>query len=157
MAADTALPFDAALENVLSNLERKFILKEEQRLALKDFIAKKDVFALLPTGFGKSLIYQLAPLVAKAMGLSETPVVVVVSPLIALMEDQVQEAVNLGISAAQLGPENEKAIKNGRYQLLFGSPEAWMSGKWQDMLATELYKTNLLGIVVDEVHLTYKW
>ncbi|KAG1950196.1 hypothetical protein F2P79_011774 [Pimephales promelas] len=52
------------------------------------------------------------------------------------MEDQVQEAVNLGIFAAQLCPEKENAIKNCRYQLLFGSPEAWMS-------------------VVDEVHLTY--
>ena len=59
MAADTTLPFDAALESVLSNLERKFTLKKEQRLALKDLIAKKDVFALLSTGFGKSLIYQL--------------------------------------------------------------------------------------------------
>ncbi|KAG1932316.1 hypothetical protein F2P79_021181 [Pimephales promelas] len=39
--------------------------------------------------------------------------------------------------------------------MLFGSPEAWMSAKWQDMLATELYSTNLLGIVDDEVHLTW--
>jgi len=53
-----------------------------------------------------------------------------------------------------LCPEKENAIKNCRYQLLFGSPEACMSAKWQDMSATELYaSTNLLGIVVDEVHL----
>ena len=49
-AAD-ALPFDAALDSDLSSLERKFILKKEQLLALNSFITKKDVFALLPTGF----------------------------------------------------------------------------------------------------------
>ena len=45
-----------------------FILKEEQRNAIKAFVDRKDVFAILPTGFGKSLIYQLAPMVAKKMG-----------------------------------------------------------------------------------------
>ena len=73
MAAEAKVPFDAALDSVLSSLERKFTLKEEQLLALKHFVTKKGVFALLPTGFGKSLIYQLAPLVAKAMGLRLLP------------------------------------------------------------------------------------
>ena len=50
MAAD-ALPYDAALDSVLSSLERKFILKKEKLSALNSFITKEDVFALLPTGF----------------------------------------------------------------------------------------------------------
>ena len=75
-AAEAKLTFDEALDSVLNSLPRKFILKEEQRLALQSFVDRKeDVLALLPTGFGKSLIYQLAPLVAKLMGFSETPVV----------------------------------------------------------------------------------
>ena len=53
MAADAKLPFDAALDRVLSSLERKFILKKEQLLVLNYFVTKNDVFALLPTGFGK--------------------------------------------------------------------------------------------------------
>ena len=105
--------FDGSLDTVLNSVGRKFILREEQRLALESFVAnKRDALALPPTGFGKSLIYQLAPLVAKEMGFSQTPVVAVVSPLTALMEDQVKEAVNLGISATQLCPEQEHAIKS---------------------------------------------
>ncbi|XP_060767264.1 putative ATP-dependent DNA helicase Q1 [Neoarius graeffei] len=149
--------FNTAVDAVLKAFNGKFSLKTEQRAALEVFIERKDVFALLLTGFGKSLIYQLAPLVAKSMGLSENPIVVVVSPLIALMENQVREATALGISAAQLDPDNEALIKRGSFNIVFGSLESWLSGKWRDMLADEVYKENLLGIVVDEVHLTYKW
>ena len=55
-----------AVDAVLNEFNGKFSLKMEQRTALESFIERKDVFALLPTGFGKSLIYQLAPLVAKS-------------------------------------------------------------------------------------------
>ena len=54
--------------DVLEDIDSAFILKEEQRNAIKAFVDRKDVFAVLPTGFGKSLIYQLAPMVAKKMG-----------------------------------------------------------------------------------------
>lgn len=85
-AAEAKQSFGEALDSVLNSLERNFALKNEQRLALESFVSgKEDVLALLPTGFGKSLIYQLAPLVTKVMGVSETPVVAVVSPLIALV------------------------------------------------------------------------
>lgn len=149
--------FASAVDAVLNEFNGKFSLKMEQRTALESFIERKDVFALLPTGFGKSLIYQLAPLVAKSMGICENPIVVVVSPLIALMEDQVREATALGISACQLDPDIEALIKRGSFNIVLGSPESWLSGKWRDMLTDEVYRKNLLGIVVDEVHLTYKW
>uniref|UniRef100_A0A8C9YH23 DNA 3'-5' helicase n=1 Tax=Sander lucioperca TaxID=283035 RepID=A0A8C9YH23_SANLU len=57
--------------------------------ALKSFLKKEDVFEVLPTGYGKSLIYQLALLVIKRM--------IVVSPLIALLEDQLKEATKFGL------------------------------------------------------------
>ena len=69
----------------MDEFKGKFSLKIEQRAALEAFVAGKGVFAMLPTGFGKSLIYQLAPLVAKSIGLCEDAVVVVISPLIALI------------------------------------------------------------------------
>ena len=50
-AAEAKLSFDVAVDSVLNSLERKFILKEEQRLALHSFITTKNVLALLPTGF----------------------------------------------------------------------------------------------------------
>ncbi|XP_039660315.1 ATP-dependent DNA helicase Q1-like [Perca fluviatilis] len=150
--------FESAIASVLSDLNVSFLLKTEQRTTLEAFISKKDVFAVFPTGIGKSLIYKLAPLVAKQMGLSETPLVVVISPLVALMEDQVKEATKLGLSALQLGTDNGELIRTSRCQLIFGSPESWLlSTKWREMLCSKVFRDNHVGIVVDEVHLTYKW
>ena len=50
-------------ESVLEDIDSTFILKEEQRNAIKAFVNRKDVFAVLPTGSGKSLMYQLAQMV----------------------------------------------------------------------------------------------
>ena len=147
-----------AIEQVLSELQSISSLKEEQNTALEAFLRGKDVFALLPTGFGKSLIYQLAPLVVKKMGKVKNPIIVVVSPLVALMEDQIREAGKLGVSAMQLGGINDTDILHGRIQLVFGSPESWLlNEKWRDMLSSKVYREDLVGIVVDEVHVTYKW
>jgi len=106
-----ATDFETAMVNVLNELEGTFSLKAEKMAALKAFIEKKDVFAVLPMGFGKSLIYQLAPLIDKKMGLSENPVAIVVSLLVALMEEQVREATKLGITAMQLGVHSEEEIR----------------------------------------------
>ncbi|KAL1005231.1 hypothetical protein UPYG_G00056390 [Umbra pygmaea] len=150
--------FKTTLAATMNELELAFCLKDEQKTARESFLFKKDVFAVLTTGYGKSLIYQLAPLVAKRMGLSENPLVFVVSPLIALMEDQLKEAKKLGLSALQLGEPEQEQIRSGQCQIAFGSPESWLlKKKWRDMLANKVYRDNLIGIVVDEVHLIYKW
>lgn len=151
-----------AIQAVLSRFPHISVLKPEQEDALINFIQGKDVVALLPTGFGKSLIFQLAPLVAKELatrnGTELNPIVVVVSPLLALMEDQIMEAGKLGVSAAQLGVHEEQDILDGRFSLVFGSPESWLlNSKWRRMLSSAAYRDNILGVVVDEVHLTYKW
>uniref|UniRef100_A0A8C6U030 DNA 3'-5' helicase n=1 Tax=Neogobius melanostomus TaxID=47308 RepID=A0A8C6U030_9GOBI len=151
-AAATQRSFASALSAVLNELNLS--LKPQQEAALKAFLLNNDVFATLPTGFGKSLIYQLAPLVAKKMDIYVNPVVVVVSPLVALMEQQVKEASKLGVTAMQLGENSDKEIFSGQAQLLFGSPEAWLlNDKWRCLLSSQ---TDLVGVVVDEVHLTYK-
>lgn len=126
--ADSAVDeaFTSALSSVLQKQESIDSLKPEQVTALKTFLLKKDIFATLPIGFGKSLIYQLAPLVAKEMKPNENPVVVLVSPLLALMEQQVIEATKLGVIAMQLGVNSDEEILTGRPELLFGSPEAWL-------------------------------
>ena len=54
--------YDPAIESVLEDFDSAFILKEEQRNAIKAFINGKYVFAVLPMGFGKSLIYQVYPI-----------------------------------------------------------------------------------------------
>ena len=50
-------------ESVLEDIDSTFIWKEEQRNAIKAFVDRKDIFAVLPTGFSKSLMYQLAQMV----------------------------------------------------------------------------------------------
>ena len=54
--------YDSAIETVLEDINSAFILKEEQRNAIKAFVNGKYVFAVLPTGFGKSLIYRVNPI-----------------------------------------------------------------------------------------------
>ncbi len=81
----------------------------------------------------------------------------IVSPLVALMDDQVKEAAKLGLCAEQLGVHNDREIMEGNFSLIFGSPESWiLNPKWRAMLASTLYQGNLVAIVVDEAHVAYK-
>ena len=62
----------------------------------------KDVFGIMPTGFGKRLIFQLFPRLAKAALTLENSTIIVVSPLIAVMRDQVEQLKKLGFSVAAI-------------------------------------------------------
>ena len=66
-------------------------LRKEQQLCLVTLARGKDVFAILPTGFGRSLIFQLLPQLAKAAMKSEMCSIVVVSLLVSVMQDQVEQ------------------------------------------------------------------
>ncbi|XP_049901830.1 ATP-dependent DNA helicase RecQ-like [Epinephelus moara] len=91
------------------------------------------------------------------MGLTKR-LLVIISPLLALMEDQIKEAAKLYLTAMQLGVHDDRDILNGQCSLVFGTPEAWLlNDKWRNMLSSEIYREKLFGIVVDEVHMTYKW
>ncbi len=100
---------------------------------------------------GKSLIYQLLPIISEKLGRpkSSKAIIVIVSPLVALMDDQVKEVAKLSLCAAQLGMHNDREIMEGNFSLFFGSPESWiLNPKWQAMLASTLYQDNLVAIVV---------
>ena len=84
--------------------------------------SRKDLFAILPTGFGKSLIFQLFPRLAKAAMKSEMRSIVVVSLLVSVMRDQVEQLKQLGFSAAPIGlgeeyEEDEKGREKGSVSL----------------------------------------
>lgn len=64
-------------------------LKPEQRLVLKEILKSRDVFAVLPTGYGKSLCYACLPLMYDELFKEEPSIVIVLTPLIAIMKDQV--------------------------------------------------------------------
>ena len=89
------------------------------------FTGGMDVFVSLPTGYGKSLCYSLLPLIYdKIRKVDRMSIVLVVSPLVALMQDQVGRITSKGISATYLADESKrKGVKNGEYQVVFVSPE----------------------------------
>ena len=81
-------------------------------------------------GYGKSLIYQLAPSVSKHLGLlSEVPIVLVISPLNALIDDQIASVTKLGITACKLDASSlEDTVSLAGHEILFTSPEVLETG-----------------------------
>jgi len=112
------------------------------------------VLAVMPTGSGKSMCYQLPALI-------EERLTVVVSPLIALMRDQVQQMRALGVSAATLNSTNDSAdietarqsLRAGELRLLFLSPERLA----MDGLISELRRANPRRLAIDEAHCVSEW
>ena len=144
-------------------------LKESQFQALYSFICGEEVFVNLPTGSGKSLIFQLAPLVhtwmhehVSAIHWKKDPVIIIISPLLALMQDQVKKLSSLGLKAAFVGPEQDPTIlqdiEQGKFTYVYLSPEsALTTERWRNTLESEIYQENLIGVAVDEVHCVTEW
>ncbi|XP_044185094.1 putative ATP-dependent DNA helicase Q1 [Acropora millepora] len=134
----------------------------EQENALKAFISREDVLLNLPTGFGKSLVFQMAPLVHAELSkfnhrFTANPIIIVISPLASLMEDQTIFLRNLNIKAGYDKSVNGK-IEKGECSIVFSSPESLLgNGRWRNMLSSDTYKENLIGIVVDEAHCISHW
>lgn len=120
-----------------------------QKEIIEQILAKRDVIAILPTGAGKSIIYQVPGLIFGGLTL-------VVTPLIALMRDQVENLKKRGIRANFISSELNSEEKNyvyenlDKYNFLYVSPER--------LLQREFYErvTEVSFIVVDEAH-TLKW
>lgn len=140
-----------------------------QESIIQAVLAGKDVLALMPTGQGKSLCYQfLAKWFATSIDkqesgklLTNNSLTLVVSPLIALMQDQVTQAKALGLDATFLSSlltkeqriQRQAEIKEGRYQLVLLTPERFRKSEfWQCLESREI---NLLA--VDEAHCISQW
>ena len=125
-----------------------------QREIMEANLAGRDTFALLPTGGGKSLCFQLPALLREGLTL-------VVSPLIALMKDQVNQLEAAGVEAtflnSSLGVKETKArlagLHQGRYRLLYAAPERLMLDHWQENLRA----WNVSAIAIDEAHCISEW
>jgi len=125
-----------------------------QEEIIRDALAGRDVFALLPTGGGKSLCFQLPALMRPGL-------TVVVSPLIALMKDQVDALQANGIAATYLNStlqeEDARArlrgLYEGRYCLVYAAPERIML----DGFLNNLSKWNVVAVAVDEAHCISEW
>ena len=125
-----------------------------QREIIDDALSGRDVFALLPTGGGKSLCFQLPALLRDG-------VTIVVSPLIALMKDQVDALRTSGIAATFLnstlaGSESRERLRGldrNQFRLLYVAPERLMM---ENFLERAL-NWNIAQIAIDEAHCISEW
>ncbi len=129
-----------------------------QRPVIEALLASQDVLVVLPTGGGKSLCYQLPALVLEGL-------VVVVSPLVALMEDQVLQmqernirAVCLhgGLDALQIEKAKEQ-VRAGHIRLLYLSPERFQGLAVKKLLLDIYQLGKLVAIAIDEAHCISAW
>ena len=138
-------------------------LKPEQEKVVREFLSGNDVFAALPTGYGKSLRCACLPHAFDRMRGRVGSIVICVSPLTSLMINQRAKFVPRGMLAefvgeAQCDPQALESVHDGKVQLLFISPESLLSNpQWRDMLRTATYRDNLTGFIVDEAHCVKKW
>lgn len=150
-------PSDPSRTDLLTPLKRYFgysSFRPLQQEIIRDSLSGRDVFALLPTGGGKSLCFQLPALIRRGL-------TVVISPLIALMKDQVDSLRANGISAACLNSSLEgdqrrsvwRDLHQGRIRILYVAPERLFVGT----LTEELKQWNLGAVAVDEAHCISEW
>ena len=140
-------------------------VKSEQLEAIRGFVKGNDVFISLPTGSGKSLCYGSLPLVFDHLRKNDSKnksIVVVVSPLKALMLDQVRSFSTKGVDSVYVSDSEAgeacEAVTTGSVSLIFMSPESLLGCcKWREMFRLPIYKRNLMGLVVDEAHCIDKW
>jgi ATP-dependent DNA helicase RecQ len=143
-----------ALINVLKKYWGFNEFRDSQKRIIDFVIQKKDVVALLPTGGGKSLCYQLPAVLMEGTCL-------VISPLIALMEDQVNQLLKRGIKAAYINSslhfkDIDRILDNviyGNIKILYLSPERLKTTLFIDRFK----KMNVSFVAVDEAHCISEW
>lgn len=140
--------------NILERYWKFTSFRPLQEDIINSVLKGEDTFALLPTGGGKSICFQVPALVKKG-------ICIVISPLVALMKDQVQALQNKGIKAMALTSgisykELDTLLDNciyGNYKFLYLSPERLQ----QDIVQDRIKQMNVNLIAVDEAHCISQW
>lgn len=145
---------DGNIEQTLKQVFGFDAFREGQRPVVEKLIAGKSTLAVFPTGAGKSLCYQLPALHLDGLTL-------VVSPLIALMKDQIDFLVSRGVAAARLdssltGPEARgvwEGLRSGSLKILYIAPERFSSERFLERIR----RTRISLMVIDEAHCISEW
>ena len=126
----------------------------QQQAIVDHMVEGGDALVLMPTGGGKSLCYQIPAMVRQGTG-------IVVSPLIALMQDQVDALREAGVAAAYLNSsiaadeqrEVERQLLAGELNLLYVAPERLLTGRFLNLLE----RTEVALFAIDEAHCVSQW
>ena len=157
----------------------KIGLKPLQVRCWDNLLQKRDVMAVLPTGYGKSLVFQLLPHV---MPLKDSRnFVLVIAPLSSIIQDQVSSLPSKKITPVVFKSEyftekieslyhqdiidqedaltelTDQHLTDGQFDLLFAHPEAMLSEDGRNLMKTHLMKKNVVAIVIDEAHCVATW
>ena len=154
-------------------------LKPKQVKCLEAVYSGRDVVAVLPTGYGKSIIFHLLPalLFDKVNSGNIAPpsqsIVIVVSPLNSLIRDQIRRINQGNIKATVLNVQNNEnsdevqldlahsnpsLLRDGRYDLVFTHPEAVLSSKeGLELFQSTPYQRSVQAVVIDEAHCILEW
>jgi len=125
-----------------------------QEEVIRQVLNKKDALVVMPTGGGKSLCYQIPALLFEGL-------TVVVSPLISLMKDQVEQLESSGVAAVYLNSslslqeyqQNVSLIKSGKVKLLYVAPETLMKQRMRNLLS----EMKIDCLTIDEAHCISEW
>ena len=133
----------------LNNHKKEAIISAE--------LKKRDVFVSLPTGFGKSVIFQALPMVFDGFTVESGHIVIVVSPLLSLIKDQTERLRQVEISCVSLSDVSMQGdidlVERGLYSLVYATPESVLKNeRWRRMLSMNLYQQKVCAIAVDEAH-----
>lgn len=139
-------------------------LYPEQKEALEQYFSGRHVYVNLPTAFGKSLIYQAVPIMNDSLNRRPkgTSIIVIISPLKLLTEDQSAYLNSIGISAICITDEvNDHAIQDvieGKYSHVYASPEYLLAtSTWRGLFVSKVFLENLVGVAIDEAHCISQW
>ena len=159
-------PFSDCVSHALYTLKMPHLsLKKEQISSMEAIYNRRDVFMWLPTGYGKSICYQALPFIMNYKHGQEYSLVIVVSPLIALMIDQVtslrRKNIKCSIITSSADCTNRdlqaREINLQTDSLLFCTPEALVHSRWRQLIDCEEVSQRIVCYVIDEAHCVSKW
>jgi len=148
----------SSLEGALKHFFGHDQFRFEQRAIIERVLKNKDTLVIMPTGGGKSLCYQLPALL-------KTGITIVISPLIALMQDQVNALQDNGIGATFLNStlsyeqvsSRQDAILSGDIKLLYIAPERLFTAAFSDFLGQVTQAVGISTFAIDEAHCVSEW
>ena len=153
--------FDNAVNYALNLLKSSdLVLKREQKEALHAVcVEKRDCLCVLPTGFGKSLIFQLVPFTLDYLTKVNNSCVLVVSPLNAIISDQIEklQSRGIGVKVFKQGYQGVVTTIDDDVKFIYGHAKVFAENDSVKGLLRSPFKDRIKTIVIDEAHFIIQW